>query len=295
MHVYLQRARRALDAGRAEEAATHAWNALATVTEDTDRAELFRLAGELDDVLLQREVEERGFGAAREEPTAELRPGKGRRRYAFIAVVAVAIGALAFAELPIDLSPAEFSDSDKRKIRSRPESPPRVLTVHDGVWLVVIERVEHIDLQRLADELTRRYGIPVRVQSETLAATPSTLDASGDALVANPLLELLARAYRVEGPATVVGVTDYQVWSPPNEQVYTRRYGTSYAIVSTAALAGSLLDRLRGHDRHSRVRKLIARDIALLHLRLPYIDDPRSLRRPTIDDTDDIDDLREEL
>jgi hypothetical protein len=293
MNADLQRARRALAAGRRDEATVYAWKALTAVTEEPDRAELFELAGQLDDVLLRREVEERGFGGSRPQPPAEAEPVRRRRRYLLIAVAALIIVGVAFVELPLEASPARFDDEHLREIRSRPESHARVLTLRSGVWLVPIERSEKVDLRRLADELTFRYRIPVGVQAAPVAVTRSTLDDSGDALVADPLLELLARAYGAEEGATVIGVTDYNVYSG-EYQVYTRRSSSNYAIVSTAPLAGSMLAHLRGHNRHERTRKLIARDIEVLHLGLPMVDDPKSVRRTSISGRDDVDEIEED-
>jgi hypothetical protein len=292
MNIFLQRARRALAAGRRDEAAVHAWNALPTVREDGDREELLRLATELNDDLLLRELEERGFGRPSKEPAPEPEAPKSKLRFLPFALVMVVIAGLVLTDLPIEGRPP---DVDEAAIRERPEAHPRLLTLRDGVWLVPVERAETVDLQRIADELTFRYRIPVAVQRAPVVLTPSTVEDSGDDLVAERLLKLLARAYGAGGRATIIGVTDYDMDSPTHGHVFTLRSGRRYAIVSTAQLSASVLDRLRGHDRHERTRKLIARDIAFLHLGLPMVDDPKSLRRTTMSGIEDIDELEERL
>lgn len=292
MNIFLQRARRALAAGRRDEAAVHAWNALPMVREDGDREELLRLATELNDDLLLRELEERGFGRPSKVPAPEPETPKSKLRFLPFALVMVVIAGLVLTEVPIEGRPP---DVDESAIRDRPEAHPRVLTLRGGVWLVPVERAETVDLQRIADELTLRYRIPVGVQQAPVALTPSTLQESRDDLVAERLLGLLARAYGAERRATIIGVTDYDMDSPTHGHVFTLRSGRNYAIVSTAQLSASVLDRLRGHDRHERTRKLIARDIAFLHLGLPMVADPQNLRRETMSGVDDIDELEERL
>jgi hypothetical protein len=295
MNVDLQRARRALAAGKPDEASVYAWRVLPMITDGADRAELLRLARELDDVLLLRELEERGFGRPTTEPTPERETSTSNLRFlpfvGFAIVMVVMVG-LTLTDLPIEGRPP---DVDEAAIRDRPEAHSRLLTLTDGVWLVPVERAKTVDLQRIADELTFRYRIPVGVQRAQVALTPSSLQDSRDDPVAERLLELLARAYGAEGRATVIGVTDYDMDSPTHGHVFTLRSSRNYAIVSTAQLSASVLDRLRGHDRHERTRKLIARDIAFLHLGLPMVDDPKSLRRATMSSIEDIDELEERL
>jgi hypothetical protein len=81
--------------------------------------------------------------------------------------------------------------------------------------------------------------------------------------------------------------------SPTHGHVFTLRSGQNYAIVSTAQLSASVLDRYRGHDRHERTRKLVARNIAFLHLGLPMVEDEKSLTRTSMSGIGDIDELEE--
>jgi hypothetical protein len=295
MNTDLQRARRALAAGKPEEASVYAWTALPMITDDADRAELLRLADELEDVLLLRELEERGFARARSEPMPEPETPKSKVRLLPLvpfAIVLLLMAGLVLTDLPIEGRPP---DVDESAIRDRGEGHPRLLTLKEGVWLVPVERVESVDLQRIADELTFRYRIPVGVQHAPVALTPSTLQASRDDLFAERVLEVLARAYGAEGRATVIGITDYDMDSPTHGHVFTLRSGGNYAIVSTAQLSASIIDRLRGHGLHERTRKLIARNMALLYLGLPMVDNPQSLRRTTMSSVEHIDELEERL
>ena len=68
-----------------------------------------------------------------------------------------------------------------------------------------------------------------------------------------------------------------------------------YGVVSTSSLAANVLDRLRGHSRHQRTRKLVARNIGFLYYGLSTVDDSHSLLRPAMHGNGDIDKLRETL
>jgi hypothetical protein len=285
MDVYVERARSALAAGRLEEASVHAWNAVATVREDADREELLRIAAELNDELLLRELEDRGFGRPSYEPAPARETPKSKLRFLPVVIVALVIAVAAGSQVPTE-------GRTPRPKAAEPGFVPHILDLDSGVWLVAVGRAESVDLQKLAAELTFRYRIPVGVQAE-VPIEPAAVD--GNRLIAEQALLTLSRSYGAEGRATVIGVTDYDMHSPAEGHVFTLRSARSYAIVSTAQLGGTVLDRIRKNNRHERTRKLIARDIAFLHLGLPMVEDPKSLRRSSMSSVGEIDDLEERL
>jgi hypothetical protein len=289
MNADLARARAALDMERPDDAAVYAWKALATI-DVKDAPELALIASELGDMKLLMELERRGLRFTK--PLVREDEPKSKRRFVFPIVVLLVLAGAAVTQLPTERRAPRLDESE---IRVRPNSHPRILTLGDGVWLVPVERADSVDLQRIADELTVRHRIPVGVQGARVTLTPSALDDSGDGLVAERLIGVLASAYGATGRATVIGVTDYDMDSPTHGHVFTLRSGRNYAIVSTAQLGATLLDRLQGDDRRERTRKLVARNIALLHLGLPMVDDPKSLRRTTMSSIDDIDELDEDF
>lgn len=290
MNSDLQRARRALEAGEHQLASIFAWNALESALDESDRAELVRIADELNDVPLLQELERRGFGRPQKEREPVEEPKTASRlRFLPFAVVLLVMAVLVLTDLPTEGRPP---DVDEAAVRARPQAHPRLLTLRNGVWLVPVERAESVDVQRIADELTFRYRLSVGVQAN-VTLTPDTLQETRDDLWAERVLELLARAYPAEGSATIIGITDYDMDSPTHGHVFTLRSSENYAIVSTAQLGASIVDRLRGHDRHERTRKLVARNIAFLHLGLPMVDGETSLRRTSMSSIGDIDDLEE--
>jgi hypothetical protein len=287
MNVYLQRARSALAAGRPDEAAVHAWNALPMVREDADREELFRLASELNDELLLRELEDRGFGRPLQESAPAPDTPKSKLRYLPVVIVALVIAGAAGSQVPTE------EGAPRPSGEAHPSAVSRIVDLNSGVWLVPVGRAESVDVQKLAVELTFRYGVPVGVQPEVPAVLPTAVD--GDRLIAEELLSILARSYGATGRATIVGITDYDMRSPSEGHVFSLRSEPHFGIVSTAQLSANVLDRLRGHTRHERTRKLVARNMAFLYFHRPVVQDPKSLTRPKMASIGEIDDLEERL
>jgi hypothetical protein len=77
--------------------------------------------------------------------------------------------------------------------------------------------------------------------------------------------------------------------------VFSWRAPPHYGVVSTSSLAANLFDRLHGHSRHERTRKLIARNMGFLYYDRAEVDDPQSLLRPPMHGAGDIDKLKETL
>lgn len=288
MNADLARARAALDMERRDDASVYAWKALSTI-DAKDAPELGLIASELGDMKLLIELERRNLRFTK--PLVNEEEPKSKLRFAFPILVVLFLAGAAGTQIPTE---GTAPRPDEKEIRARPNAQPRILTLRDGVWLVPVERAESVDLQRIADELTLRYRIPVGVQAQ-VALGPAALEESGDGLVADRLIDLLVQAYGAEGPATIIGVTDYDMDSPAHGHVFTLRAGRNYAIVSTAQLSASILDRLQGDGRHERTRKLVARNIGFLHLGLPESADRRSLVRSSMSSVGDIDDLEEDF
>jgi hypothetical protein len=61
--------------------------------------------------------------------------------------------------------------------------------------------------------------------------------------------------------------------------VFSWRSPPRYGVVSISSLGASLFDRRRGHSRHGRTRKLLARNIGFLCYHRREVDDPHSLLR----------------
>ena len=168
--------------------------------------------------------------------------------------------------------------------------------VRSGVLLVPLGRSSRVDARKLARELEARYRIPVAATRRY--ELPSwTLDARRHQLVADELVGALRRAYRASGGAVVIGITDYDIESTSLgiQHMFAFRDSQHYAVVSSAQLGANGFDRVRGHSRHERVRKLVARELGFLYLRRGESTDPQSLLRSMMWRLHDIDALRERL
>jgi hypothetical protein len=292
----LEKANDALAGGRVDEASVFAWSALASIGPD-DAPELARIARELGDLRLLSEIERRGFSTA---PTGAPEPELVKRTRT--ARLLRALPAVAFALLLVGAIVANIpTESGERQPTKKDTSPATrfarpLSTERTGVWLVPLGLAESVDAHRLALELSLRYGVPVAVLPD-VGLPVWTLDTNEGSLVAGQLILLLRQAYRAEGGAAIIGVTDFEMYETREDHthIFSWRAPPHYGVVSTSSLGASLFDRLRGHSRHERTRKLLARNIGFLYYHRLEVDDPRSLLRPPMSGVGDIDKLRERL
>ena len=296
MNPDLDKATRALAADRRDLAAVYAWNALTSITVE-EAPKLARIARELDDQLLLRELEGRGLPL--EEP-AESSDAEGkslaRRVLAAWPLLVVALVVLGAAVSNMLGEPGPVEPKSKDAVFQPSEGLLPVLTEPSGVWLAPVGRLKTVDVQKLADDLTFRYRIPVGTLPD-VQLTPWTLDADGHRLVADSLLRLLSQYYGAEGNTTIIGITDFDMRA---NRAGLRHHAFAlgeghYGVISTALLGGNLIDLWQGHTRYERTRKLVARYMGFLFLHREQVDDPHSLFRSKMSGADDIDALVEKL
>jgi len=287
----VERAKQALAAGRRDEATVHAWNAL-TTAQGADLEELVGIGEELRDHWLLRELEFRGVTAP--APTAEPETKPRRRRVPWGALVVGLVILLLWGASRFD-EPGAVEPSARDTV-ARTGIGSHRMTLGPGIYLLALGRLKTIDPQELSYELTLRYHFPVEILPP-LPVTTSTLDSKHHALDAERLLGLIAESFHVKARTTIIGLTDYELYSAALAPRYpfTLRQPPHYAVVSTADLGADLGSRLEGHTRHQRTRKLVARDIGFMYLGLPEVDDPHSLLRTEMSSIDEIDELRESL
>jgi len=292
----LDKATRALAADRRDLAAVYAWNALTSITVE-EAPKLARIARELDDQLLLRELEGRGLPL--EEP-AESSDAEGkslaRRVLAAWPLLVVALVVLGAAVSNMLGEPGPVEPKSKDAVFQPSEGLLPVLTEPSGVWLAPVGRLKTVDVQKLADDLTFRYRIPVGTLPD-VQLTPWTLDADRHRLVADSLLRLLSQYYGAEGNTTIIGITDFDMRA---NRAGLRHHAFAlgeghYGVISTALLGGNLIDLWQGHTRYQRTRKLVARYMGFLFLHREQVDDPHSLFRSKMSGADDIDALVEKL
>ncbi len=291
----VERANAALAGGRPEEASVYAWNALADLGPD-DAPELARIARELDDPRLLREIERRGF-STRPAEQPEPEPVKRKPILRLVRALPALAVALFIAGAVVTSIPTESGERypTAKDAASETRFARRILAERSGVWLVPLGEPGSVDVDRLAQELAAHYRLPVAVLPD-IALPRWTLDANERSLVAEQLILLLRQAYRAQDGAAIIGITDFEMYATEDRtHVFSWRAPPHYGVVSTSSLAANVLDRLRGHSRHERTRKLVARNIGFLYYRRHEDDDPHSLLRPPMHGNDDIDELKERL
>lgn len=285
-------AKRELDQGNRDAARVFAWNALATL-DAADHAKLLQIAEELDDKLLVRELERRAVPGRQPLVKPSSRAGRVISVLFPLAVVVLAV------YLAANTVPGE-EGAPRPTAEAATVLPPGgkpLLTERSGIWLVQLGPSRRVPLRKLADELSLRYGYPVGVLPEIVSLPSIALAERRDELNGDVLLQQIGSWYLARGRATIIGVTDYPMFSKALgvEQPFLLRTRAHYAIVSTAHLGATVGDDISGHTRYLRTRKVAARAIGFLYLRLPFSDDPQSLLRSEMSGIDDIDRLDEKL
>lgn len=285
----LQRAAEALRLGRLDEASLHAWNALMTIGPE-DVGELRRVAVAIGDSSLQRELEKH-WPAGAAPPPATVRAGRLRPRLR-IALAVIFILGVAIRAWNYPTEPGLLPATDSAFTASPAAPPPRPLG--DGIWLVPLGKVETVNLNQLASELSHTY----RAWSQTIEVVPLprlTLYPGEEQLSAEALIKLLNERYLTSGRTTVIGITDYDIrsWYAPYN--FSLRAQERNGVISTARLGADVGDRLQGHSRYERLRKLAKRQVEFHRNGALQNSDPHSLRRLPLSSVGEIDQLDEDL
>ena len=290
MNTDLQRAAEALRLGRLDEATLHAWNALMTIGPE-DVGELRQIAAAIGSSSLQRELDARWGGVTAPPPVPVPVPVRPGRRRLQIALVILIIGVTTRAwGLPTE---SGVRPATARAFSATSAVTPKRIT-GDGIWLVPLGQVDTIDLGRLAFDLSSEYYAwagPVQV----VTLPSSTVYPTREQLSAEALIDLLNKHYIASGRTTVVGITDYDMRSNYAPSTFSLRAQVHYGVVSTARLGANLGDRLQGHNRYERVRKLVKRQVEFHRNGGVQSSDPRSLLRPPLTRVGEIDQLDEDL
>jgi hypothetical protein len=282
----LAKAERALEFGDPAEARLHAWNALETI-DPVEAGRLRRVAEELGDIGLLEALPQRDSG----EASNQRRPWF---RFVFAGWLAM-LAVIAIVGIVAESPPPE--DGRLRTAQVAPQAAPLIVE-SDGVWLVRVGNMERVPLRRVATQLTHRYHVSVGVLPAIDPLPKSVVDHVGynDELDGDGLLSLVETTYGARGRATIIGVTDFRMHGRDSSRSpFMLRAYPHYAVISTAELGAGVFDRLRGHTRYERTRKLVGRSVGFLYFRMPVSSDPHSLVRSEMSGTDDIDALREAL
>src|SRR6266508_1092335 len=225
----VERANAALAGGRPEEASVYAWNALADLGPD-DAPELARIARELDDPRLLREIERRGF-STRPAEQPEPEPVKRTPILRLVRALPALAVALFIAGAVVTSIPTESGERypTAKDAASETRFARRILAERSGVWLVPLGEPGSVAVDRLAQELAAHYRLPVAVLPD-IALPRWTLDANERSLVAEQLILLLRQAYRAQDGAAIIGITDFEMYATEDRtHVFSWRAPPHYA------------------------------------------------------------------
>src|SRR5919201_1088343 len=183
-----EKANEALTGGRADEASVYAWNALAGIGSD-DASELARIARELDDRQLLREIERRGFSTLPPQ-TPEPEPVKRKPILRLVRAVPALTVVLIIAAAVVTSVPTESGPRHPATQDTEARFTHLSLNESSGVWLVPLGEARSVNVLRLAAEIGVRYGVTVGTLPD-IALPRWTVDQNRRAVVAEQLILLL--------------------------------------------------------------------------------------------------------
>jgi hypothetical protein len=250
-------------------------------------------------VYTPEQAQELSRGLGYERLLNEMPPAPRRLPRRLLGTIGVLLVATLVVLIAIGIhrsEPGDLYPTTKDAVSERQFTQP--LTETSGVWLVPLGEPRRIDVTQLAAELAARYRIPVAALPD-LALPSWTLDAKRRSLVGDQLLRLMWQAYRAQGRAAIIGITDYEMYGGTEFRDSSFSWRESppgyYAVVSTSLLGDDTFDLRHRTTRHIRTRKLVARAMGFLYYRRPEQNDSHSLLRPSMNGVHEIDELREHL
>jgi YD repeat-containing protein len=243
---------------------------------------------------------------------AELR-GKGRRDNpdAFLlkltaswAVAALFVMVLFAGSVQNFLGPtwrrSRAATASVSKTQPAKPAPLSELDGHGAVYLVPLGKPQSVLSTELLAYYRKKYGLELSV----LAPIPLpewTRDEIRKQLIAEELVEAMKRAYpqfAIDPDAILIGVTDEDMYISELSWRYafSWRQEERFAIVSTARMNPAFSKEPADPEIvEARARKMITKDIGLLHYRLQPSYDFSSALYDYIDDVEDLDDMGEDF
>jgi predicted Zn-dependent protease len=170
------------------------------------------------------------------------------------------------------------------------------------VHFVPLGNLASVDMPSLVSYYEQRFGLRV----ETLPAVP--LDASTFNLMrqqndADMLIALLQRGYPAlanNRRAILIGITEADIYIPSMDWRFALglRAEGRFAVVSSARMDLNHFDGSAPVDTgilHTRLKKMLSREIGFLYYRLPFSPDPRSVVRSSLMGVDELDEMGEDF
>jgi YD repeat-containing protein len=186
--------------------------------------------------------------------------------------------------------------------KNQPAKPAPIseLDGHGAVYLVPLGKPQSILSASLLSYYRKKYSLELRVLTP-VPLLPWTRDEIRKQLIAEELVEAMKRAYpqfAIDPDAILIGVTDEDMYISEMSWRYafSWRQEERFAIVSTARMDPAFSKEPADPKIvEARARKMITKDIGLLHYRLQPSYDFSSALYDYIDDVDDLDDMGEDF
>jgi hypothetical protein len=175
--------------------------------------------------------------------------------------------------------------------------PSAALTTSGTVELVPIDDFPTETAESIAQHFRQRFGTPIRVEHPITAPRELFDNAAGQlnahamgAFLANPDAELNERRI-------VIGLSQADMYIPNYgwRYAFSYRYEDRVAVVSNARMRHGCLDIVEADEslQLARLRKMVGKNIALLYYRLPFREDPRSMRYRNVGGPQELDVMAE--
>ncbi|MBZ5652779.1 MAG: YcxB family protein [Acidobacteriia bacterium] len=180
-----------------------------------------------------------------------------------------------------------------------PPASPAELRGNGTVYLVPLGTIKSVSVPLLLQDIQKRYGLQLQLLS---AVSPSTWakNTARKQFVAEDLVTLMKLAYpklAADPGAVLIGITDEDMYISELDWTYAFSFRDEehFAIISNAHLSEGEDEKPAAPEVvQARARKVLMRDLGILHYRLQPSDDYNSILYGSIDDATELDDIGED-
>jgi predicted Zn-dependent protease len=163
-----------------------------------------------------------------------------------------------------------------------PQRSPRRLKTQDRIYLVPLGVTSVPSLTKLKSYYKQKFGLTVEILP-LLRMESGTLDSKRKQVIAEEAIKLMERGCHEQAndpTAIVIGITPYDMYIREKswQFAFSFRQAGRFAVVSSAHM-NPVSFRQPADDAllTSRVRKMVTKNIGLMHYKLPMNNNPRSV------------------
>ena len=163
-----------------------------------------------------------------------------------------------------------------------PQRSPRPPKTQDRIYLVPLGKTSTPSLTELKSYYSQKFGLAVEILP-VLTLDSGSLDYKRKQVIAEEVIKLMERGCREQAndpTAIVIGITPYDMYIREKSWkfAFSFRQTGRFAVVSSARMNPVSL-RQPADDAllASRVRKMVTKNIGVMHYKLPLNNNPRSV------------------